>query len=70
MGEMMKTREILQVFSSFQEAEKADHEFYAAASPQERLNILLELIARHRESTGEAAKGFERVYRVTELVPG
>lgn len=66
----METPKTLRVFSSFREAEKADHEFYAAASPQERLDILLELIARHRESMGEAAKGFERVYRVTELVRG
>lgn len=66
----MKMRDTLRIFSSFQEAEEADHEFYASVSPQERLDILLELIARHRESTGEAAEGLERVYRVTELARG
>ena len=57
----------LRVFSSFREAEKADSSFYASLSPQERLEILLDLVARHRESQGEAAERFERVYRIVEL---
>jgi predicted transcriptional regulator len=55
------------IFSSFREAEEADADFYASLSPQDRVDMLLELIARHRESIGEAAERFERVYRVTEL---
>jgi len=58
---------LLAVFDSFAEADRADVEYYAALRPEERLEILLDLIARYRESLGEAAQGFERVHRVTEL---
>ena len=57
----------MRTFSSFAQAEEADMEFYASLSPQERLDILLDLIARHRESFGETAERFERVYRVVGL---
>jgi len=57
----------VRIFSSFREAEEADTAFYASLSPQERLDLLLDLIARHRESIGETTERFERVYRVTEL---
>ena len=57
----------LRVFSSFREAEEADSAFYASLSPQERLDLLLEMIARHQEFIGEATERLERVYRVTEL---
>jgi len=57
----------VKVFSSFKEAEEADTAYYASLSPQERVDFLLDIVAQHLESTGEAAKGFERVYRVIEL---
>jgi hypothetical protein len=57
----------LSVYPSFEAAERADDEYYAALSPQERLTILLDIIAAHLESTGEASERLERVYRVTEL---
>jgi hypothetical protein len=57
----------VRVFSSFQEAEEADKAFYASLSPQECVDLVLEMVARHRESMGEAGKRFERVYRVIEL---
>lgn len=57
----------LQTFSSFEEADAADRCHYASLTPQQRLDILLELTARYRESFGEAAQRFERVYRVVEL---
>ena len=57
----------LRVFSSFQEAEEADTAFYASLSPQECLDLVLDIVARHRESMGEAGKRFERVYRVVNL---
>jgi len=60
-------RDVLRVFSSFREAEQADRAFYASLSPQERLEMLLDLVARQRESMGEAAQRLERVYRVVEL---
>jgi hypothetical protein len=58
---------VLRAFRSFDEADRADEQYYAALTPQERVEILLDLIAKHRESLGEAAERFERVYRVVEL---
>ena len=58
---------VLQRFDSFAEAENAERAHYASLTPQERLDLLLELMARWRESLDEAAEGFERIYRVTEL---
>ena len=58
---------VIQVFSSFAEADSADDEYYAQLSPAERIGILLELIETHQESHGQAAARFERVYRVAEL---
>jgi len=55
------------VFASFREAEEADRQFYASLTPQQRLDILLDLMAAHRESLDEAPQRFERVYRVVEL---
>jgi hypothetical protein len=55
------------VFTSFEAAEQADAEYYAGLTPQQCLEIQLDLIAAYRESRGEAAERFERVCRVTEL---
>ena len=57
----------VQVFHSFEDAERAEDEYYACLTPEERLDILLDLIAAYQESLGEAATRFERVCRVTEL---
>ena len=48
-------------FRSFEEAEKADRDFYKRLTPQERLAILLELLNHAPEQR------LERVYRVTKL---
>ena len=66
----MKKSRVLKVFSSFQEADKADRAFYAHLPPQQRLDILIDLMAQHRESLGETAKRFERVYSVVEFPRG
>jgi len=55
------------MFNSFAEAERADDEYYASLTPEERLDILLEMIARHQDSENETAKRFERVSRIVEL---
>jgi hypothetical protein len=65
-GDHVAQRE-LQVFQGFEAADRADDEYYAALAPQERLEILLDLVAAYRESTGETSTRLERVYRVTEL---
>jgi WSTF/HB1/Itc1p/MBD9 motif protein len=57
----------IRVFSNFESAEDADDQFYARLTPEERLDILLELTERERSSLGEAAERFERVHRIVEL---
>jgi len=57
-------------FESLQEADDADMEYYASLTPEERLNILLELIESGRSNLGEDSERFERVYRVDELSRG
>lgn len=63
----MVSRKHVAKFSSFEESDRADRQYYESLSPQERLDLLLELVARHVESLGEAGKGFARVHRVIEL---
>ena len=55
------------MFRSFDDADEADDEFYADLTPNERLDILLELVERHRSALGEAASRLERVHRIVEL---
>ena len=57
----LRMEKTLTKFRSFEEAEKADREFYKRLTPQERLAILLELINHAPEQR------LERVYRVTKL---
>lgn len=58
---------VIERFESLQDADEAEDAYYAALSPDERLDILLEIVARGNEGAGEAAEGFARVHRVTEL---
>jgi hypothetical protein len=57
----------VQIFRGFEAAERADDEYYAGLDPQQRLGILLDLVAAYRESTGETSERLERVCRVTDL---
>lgn len=57
----------LQIFHGFEAADRADDEYYAGLAPHERLEILLDLVAAYRESTGETSARLERVCRVTEF---
>jgi len=52
----------VRVFRSFEEAEKADREFYRSLTPEQRLNILLQLIAQHG-----TPQRLERVFRIVKL---
>ena len=54
-------------FSSFREADSAEDEYYASLTPQERLDILLDLIEMTGSDRNETSEGLERVYRVVEL---
>lgn len=60
-------KRVVQVFGSFEDADAADDQFYADLTPEERLDILLELVERHRSALGEAASRFERVHRIVDL---
>lgn len=57
----------LEVFSSFAEAEEAESRYYASLTGQQRLDLQLELIARHREALGQTDERLARVYRIVEL---
>jgi hypothetical protein len=57
----------VQVFNSFEDADRADDQFYAELAPAQRLDMLLELIEQHRSVLGETANRLERVYRIDEL---
>ena len=56
---------IVRRFKSHRDSQQPDLEYYLSLTPQERLDILLELIARG--TPDEAEQGFARVYRVTKL---
>jgi flagellar motility protein MotE (MotC chaperone) len=66
-GKVASVERVVHVFRSFKDAEQADDEFYANLTPEERLDILLELVEQHRSAFGEAASRFERVHRIIEL---
>ena len=54
------------VFSSFEEAEAADKEYYRSLSPAERIQILLVLRNLYSPYDDELTKGFKRVCRIVE----
>ena len=57
-------------YDSLADADAADAEYYASLTPQERLDILFELIEMYRSTYGEDAERLERVCRVDELERG
>ena len=57
----------IQRFDSLSEADQAESDYYARLTPEQRLEILFELIATHQDSIGEDSQRLERVYRVAEL---
>jgi hypothetical protein len=60
-------RKVVHQFSSFKQASEADRRYYRQLTPEERLDILLDLIATYRNEQDEAATEFKRVYRVIRL---
>jgi hypothetical protein len=55
------------LFRFLEESDAADRAYYRSLTPEERLDILLELVRRFAEGYGEASQRLERVYRVVEL---
>ncbi len=64
MARMQKT---IRIFKSHAEAEAADIEYYRSLTPQERLEILCELVARYDEGFDESERRLQRVGRITSL---
>jgi hypothetical protein len=61
-------RKVVAVRKTFREADLADKEYYQSLSPQQRLEILLELNRRWPVPDDvEAAEGLARVYRIVRL---
>ena len=58
---------VAQVFRSHEEADRATREYYRSLTPAQRLDILLELIARARADNHDAEQGLARVYRIVKL---
>ena len=56
---------VVQVFASHAEADEANARFDASLTPEECINIVIEL--RDRRHPDAAKQGLARVYRVTEL---
>ena len=59
-------RTAFKVFSSFEEADAANEEYYRSLSPAQRLEILLILREQCSPYSDELTEGFERVCRVVE----
>ena len=57
---------VVRKFDSHQEADAADRAYYRSLTPQQRLEILFELVRRYREEHG-CSERLERVYRIVEL---
>jgi len=55
---------VIQTFNSFEEAKKAEIEYWKSLEPRKKLEILEEIRQRYMELTGEGKQGFQRVYRI------
>ncbi|GMW00410.1 MAG: hypothetical protein AMXMBFR84_15470 [Candidatus Hydrogenedentota bacterium] len=55
---------VIQRFASLQAADVADEAFYRQLTPQQRMDILLELIER---GTGGTQQRLEKVYRIVKF---
>jgi hypothetical protein len=60
---------VVRKFSSFEEADRADLEFYAALTPEKRIEIFLQLLEMRTLSPrfDGAPERLERVARVSQL---
>jgi len=58
---------VVTIFGSHAEAEAADRAALAAMTPQQRLDLLLDMVRRYREGLGESASRFERTCRIVPL---
>jgi hypothetical protein len=59
---------VIQIFQNFAEAEAADVHEDLSMTPEQRIELVLQL--QDRMYPGAAQQGFARVYRITELEQG
>lgn len=64
-GDNRTVEKVVRIFRSFQEADEADAEADKHLSPEERLNLAIEL--RDRRHPDAVKQGLARVCRVVEL---
>jgi hypothetical protein len=67
---MMHMEKVGQKFDSLSAADDAEDLYYKNMSPNDRVNLLLQLVALHQDAFHGSTKGFERVFRVTALEEG
>ena len=58
---------IVQKFKSHAEAERADREYYRSLTPEERVQIAVELMERSKMFYDDPPQGLERVCRIIKL---
>lgn len=56
---------VIRIFNSFAEAERSDYEFYQSLTPQQRLEMVFDIVANAYPD--EIKRRSERVYRITKL---
>jgi len=56
-------------FESFEEAEKAEREYYRGLSPAQRLEIVFQLREMAHKEENATPQRLARVYRISELSP-
>jgi hypothetical protein len=54
-------------FTSHEAAEQADRDYYRSLTPQQRIEILLELIEQARPHNDASSERLERVYRIVKF---
>lgn len=57
----------VQRFTSHAEADRADREYYRSLTPQQRVDLTLELVRRYRESFPPDQQRLQRVARIVAL---
>ena len=63
---MVRVERVVRQYESHAAADTADRAYYLSLTPQQRLEILFELVRRYREEHG-CSERLERVYRIVEL---
>jgi hypothetical protein len=58
---------VVAIYDSFEAADRADREFYAKLTPDQRVQMAVDLLDLFEVSTDGAPQRLERIYRIVEL---